>query len=385
MVIYIFTFKPIYMTEYKTLGLLLVGLTSGSLLPPNVRATKVLTQPSFDIAGQRIQVDAIVEFTVANSGHKSVQAIIELKSRLTPLTLEGVVHQLLRHRNELHRLGQYQDLYPMVAAPYISESIQARCKELGVGYIDLNGTLALIDDDLYVDIVRPATAFKNPQGVKNIFSGRSRRIIRVLLVNPYQPYRLERLATETKLSLGQVSQVIRRLQDDDLVERKSNGSMLTKPGKLLRRFAQELKNDYTQNRIVFSGFSEKEPLYLSQRLRDIAERRNIRHGFTLGSGLEASERNVREQVTAAYIDVPPQQLRDELQLESVSKGANVLLMTPPDADNTDAGGVFYRSRKLTNGLTGVNPVQLYVDYTLHGSRGQEQADFLIEHALGFRT
>ena len=80
----------------------------------------------------------------------------------------------------------------------------------------------------------------------------------------------------------------------------------------------------------------------------------------------------------------PQQLRDELQLEAVGKGANVLLMTPPEADNTDAGGVFYQSRKLTNGLTGVNPVQLYVDFTLHGSRGQEQADFLIEHALGFR-
>ncbi len=93
---------------------------------------------------------------------------------------------------------------------------------------------------------------------------------------------------------------------------------------------------------------------------------------------------MREQLTAAYINVSPQQLRDDLQLEAVGKGANVLIMTPPDADNTDAGGVFYQPRKLTNGLTGVNPVQLYVDFTLHGSRGQEQADFLIEHALGFR-
>jgi hypothetical protein len=47
-------------------------------------------------------------------------------------------------------------------------------------------------------------------------------------------------------------------------------------------------------------------------------------------------------------------------------------------------GVFYCPRKLMNGLTGVNPVQLYVDFTLHGSRGEEQADFLIEHALAFR-
>jgi hypothetical protein len=102
------------------------------------------------------------------------------------------------------------------------------------------------------------------------------------------------------------------------------------------------------------------------------------------AGFESSERNLREQLTAAYITMSPERLRDDLQLESVGKGANVLLMTPPDADNSDAGGVFYRTRQLTNGLTGVNPVQLYIDFTLHGGRGQEQADLLIEHALAFR-
>ena len=272
----------------------------------------------------------------------------------------------------------------MVAAPYISESVQARCKELGVGYIDLNGTFALIHKDVYVDVVRPATAFKNPQGIKGVFSGRSRRILRVLLVHPYQPYRLEQLASETKLSVGQVSQVLRRLQTDGLVVRNSEGSLLNQPRQLLRIFAEELKRDYLKNRNVFSGFSEKEPLSLAHSLSQFCKQRDILHAFTLGSGLESNERNVREQLTAAYIGVSPERLRDELQLEAVGKGANVLLMTAPEADNTDAGGVFYQPRTLTNGLTGVNPVQLYLDFTLHGNRGQEQANFLVEHALGFR-
>src|ERR1043166_2915566 len=76
-------------------------------------------------------------------------------------------------------------------------------------------------------------------------------------------------------------------------------------------------------------------------------------------------------------------LRDDLKLEEVGKGANVFLMTPPEADNTNAGGVFYQLRTLMNGLTGVNPVQLYLDFTLHGNRGKEQANFLVEHALAF--
>jgi hypothetical protein len=372
------------MTEYKTLDLLLNGLESGKLLPPVVHAKVLSSQRPFQVMEQQIRPDAIVEFTVTHPAPRTITAVIELKSRLQPMGLEGVIHQLMGYRNELHRSGAYQDLYPMVAAPYISESVQARCKELGVGYIDLNGTFALIHKDVYVDIVRPATAFKNPQGIKNIFSGRSRRILRVLLAHPYQPYRLERLASETALSVGQVSQVVRRLQDDGFVTRNSDGCFLEKPRKLLRLFAQQLKGDYLQNRVVFAGFSEREPLSIAHSLSHLCKQRDIRHGFTLASGLESNERNVREQLTAAYVNIPPERLRDDLRLEAVGKGANVLLMMPPDTDNTEAGGVFYQPRILTNGLTGVNPVQLYLDFTLHGSRGPEQAEFLVEHALGLR-
>jgi hypothetical protein len=248
----------------------------------------------------------------------------------------------------------------------------------------LNGTFALIHGDIYVDVVRPATMFKNPQGAKNIFSGRSRRIIRVLLANPHRTYRLEELASETKLSTGQVFQVTRRLQEDGLLDRTSEGRALTKPRKLLGLFAQELKSDYAHNRKVFSGFSETSPRQFAQFLRDICERKGIQCVFTLASGLEPTERNVREDITAAYINVSPESLRNDLQLESVGRGANVLLMMAPDSDNTDTGGVFYHPRNLTNGLTGINPVQLYADFMMHGSRGEEQAQFLIEHALGFR-
>ncbi len=372
------------MKEDKLIQHLRKGLESGSIVPPGVQAKIMSMGSSFEVVDHHIQVDAIVQFTLKQLPTKPIKAIIELKSRLTPMVLEGAIHQLLRHRNELRRAGSFDNLYPMIAAPYISDSVQQRCKELGVGYIDLNGTFALIHDDAYVDVVRPATLFKNPQGIKNLFSGKSRRIIRMLLTNPHRPYRLEKLASETQLSVGQVSQVTRRLQNEGLLDRTSEGCVLTRPRKLLRLFTQELKRDYTQNRIVLSAFSEQPPPQFAKFLHATCERRSIRHVFTLASALEPNERNVREDLTAAYISVSPDRLKEDLQLEAVGKGANVLLMMPPDPDNTEAGGVFYRPRKLTTGLIGVNPVQLYVDFTLHGSRGEEQAEFLVEHALGFR-
>ena len=183
------------MREHNFIQYLREGLESGTLAPPGVQARIVEMQPLFKGTHTQTQVDAIVEFTLKDRPNKPIRAVIEMKSRLTPMVLEGAIHEVLGYRNELQRSGAFKDLYPMVAAPYISDSVQRRCKELRVGYIDLNGTFALIHDDVYVDVVRPATLFKNPQGVKNIFSGRSRRIIRVLLANPHRPYRLEELAS----------------------------------------------------------------------------------------------------------------------------------------------------------------------------------------------
>jgi len=300
------------------------------------------------------------------------------------MALEGAMHQVLHVRNELRGIAEYGDLYPMIDAPYLSDSVQKRCKELGVGYIDLNGNFLLAHQGVYVDVARPATVVKHPQGVKRIFAGRSRRIIRVLLANPFKPFRLEELASEAELSVGQAFQVTKRLLEDALLERTSEGRVLTKPRQLLRLFAKELRSDYLENRQVFHGFSERPLREVADDLRTLCEQKGIRCAFTLTSGLEPHERNLREDLTAAYISVAAGEIRDALRLEAVGKGANVLLMTPPETDNTNAGGAFYHPRKLSSGLTGVNLVQLFADFSLQSGRGEEQAEFLIEHALGFR-
>lgn len=358
------------------------GLATGRLLPSNVQANVLHCEEPIPSTGRPIQADALIEFHVKDVQQEPITAVLEFKSRLTPLILEGTIHQLLGISNSLRASAAYRDLYPMVGAPYISESVQNRCKELGIGYVDLNGTLLLARRSIYVDVVRPATAYKNPQGVKRIFSGRSRRIVRVLLVNPFRPFRLEEIASETQLSVGQVFQVTKRLHEEGLLERTPQGRMLTKPRQLLRVFSKELRTDFLEKRRVFRGFTEMPPARMAEELAHFCEERRIRCAFTLSSGLEPHERNLREDVTAAYVDIDADEIRNNLRLEVVGRGANVILMTPPEPDNTDAGGVFYKTRKLANGMESVNPIQLFVDFSLQGGRGEEQAEFLMEHTLG---
>jgi hypothetical protein len=358
------------------------GLATGKLLPSNVQANVLQCEEAIAAAGGPVRADALIEFRVRDVQQEPITAVLEFKSRLTPLILEGTIHQVLGFSNSLRTSASYKDVYPMVAAPYISESVQNRCKELGIGYVDLNGTLLLARNNIYVDVVRPATAYKNPQGIKRIFSGKSRRIARVLLVNPFKPFRLDDIASETQLSVGQVFQVTKRLHEEGFLERTPEGRMLTKPRQLLRLFAKELRTDYQEKRRVFRGFTEMPQRQMAEELVRLSKKRQIRCAFTLTSGLEPHERNLREDVTAAYIDIDADEIRNELRLEAVGRGANVVLMTPPEADNTDAGGVFYKTRKLTSGMEGVNPIQLFVDFSLQGGRGEEQAEFLLEHTLG---
>lgn len=358
------------------------GLATGRLLPSNVQAKVLHCDEVIPSAGRSVQTDALIEFRIKEVPQEAITAAVEFKSRLTPLILEGTIHQLMGICNSLRTLPAYKDVCPMVGAPYLSESVQSRCKELGVGYADLNGTLLLTHKNIYVDVVRPATAYKNPQGIKRIFSGRSRRIARVLLVNPFKPFRLEEIASETRLSVGQIFQVTKRLHEDGFMERTSDGRMLTKPRQLLRLFTKELRTDFLEKRRVFRGFTELPPARMAEELAGLCEKRGIHCAFTLSSGLEPHERNLREDATAAYINVDAEEIRNDLRLEAVERGANVLLMTPPETDNTEAGGVFYKTRKLANGLESVNPIQLFADFSLQSGRGEEQAEFLLEHTLG---
>jgi hypothetical protein len=356
------------------------GLESGELLPTGLHAT--ILRQEFTSTKRVIRPDLVVEFTV---DERKTCAVVEFKSRLTPLTLEGAIYQVSRYSEAIRGIeDRFRQIVPMVAAPYLSENLRNRCKQIGVGYIDLNGSIFLRTHGFYVDVLRPATRFKNPQNVRNIFSGKSRRIIRTLLTQPHHPFRLEAIARETALSTARVFQVVKKLDSERFLERTPKGRILTGPARLLRLFVEETKDDFKKNRLVFNGFSELPMIQIASRLREYCASMGREHAFTLSTGLELNERNLREDIVAAYVDTDPQIIADDLRIEAVGRGANVFLMRAPEPDNTSFGGVFYRPRILSNGFRGINPVQLYLDFSLYPNRGQEQALFMMNNVLGFR-
>lgn len=359
-------------------------LESGNLLPSNLRAKVRRGDFRLSLPEGTVGVDLLVEFKLQTSS-KKILAVIECKSHLTLTRMESAVHHLQRAAMALERELDVPEICRMVAAPYIPPSVQETCKELDLGYIDLNGNFHLTQDELYFDIVRRPSKFRRVQGVRNIYLGKSRRILRVLLTQPHTPFRVKHLATEAETSVAQVSYVLRRLQEDRLVEKSSAGSALVRPGKLLRVLVDELSPDYEKNRRIYYGFAEEEPPAVMERLARHCQTRNIEHAFALFSGLEKHERNVIATLTALYVSVEPKLVAEALQIPFATMGSNIFIMRPPSSDNTSRGGVFYRPRMLSSQIKAVNLVQAYIDFMLYSGRGKEQAQFIFDRLLAFRT
>src|ERR1700727_2764989 len=89
------------------------GLATGKLLPSNVQA-KVLHCDEAILAGKPVEADALIEFRVKEVHQEPITAVLEFKSRLTPLILEGTIHQVLGLSNSLRASDRYRNVYPMV-------------------------------------------------------------------------------------------------------------------------------------------------------------------------------------------------------------------------------------------------------------------------------
>jgi len=196
-------------------------------------------------------------------------------------------------------------------------------QELGIGYADLNGNLLLAHKNIYVDVVRPRRHIRIPK-VSNVFSPAGLAALQGCACQSIQAIPVGGNRFRNRLS------VAKSFKSQNGFMRMDSWSecrrpMLTKPRQLLKLFTKELRTDFLEKR-RYSGDSTKCRRADGRELTRLCEKRRIRCALTLSSGLEPYERNLREEVTAAYIDVDAEEIRNDLRLEAVERGANVLLM-----------------------------------------------------------
>jgi hypothetical protein len=261
--------------------------------------------------------------------------------------------------------------YPIFAAPFIADDAAKILEEEGIGYVDLSGNCRLCFDEVYVRCSGNENRFIRRRDLRSLYSPKSERLLRVLLGEPVRSWKVQELADEARVSLGQVSNVIRKLQDREWAARDESGMRLSKPDRLLSDwkanydFARSERRDF----FTLAGVDEFE-----RRLATRMARAGGDYGLAAFSAAARFAPAVRYQRVYAYISGEIEQVADELGLKPVESGANVTLIEPYD------DGVFIGAVEK-DGVRVTSAIQSYLDLSQLRGRGEEAAQMLLREAI----
>lgn len=300
-----------------------------------------------------------------NIARKRQRIVIEVKSSGQPRMARAAVNQLLRYR-------EYDpDVYCVFAAPYISSRSAEICAEEEVGYLDLAGNCRLAFDQVYIEQEGRPNPFAEKRDLRTLYSPKAERILRVLLCDPKKTWRVKGLAEEAEVSLGQVSNVKKLLEDREWLAGTEEGLRLGSPAQLLAEWAQNYRFRRNTSRNYYTLKSVAE---IEADLAELCRQREIPYALTGFSAAARYAPAVRYQRAMAYVGGSIDEVADLLSLKEVASGANVTLISPYDE------GVLYGRRPI-DGIEVAMPVQVYLDLLDIKGRGEEAADVLLNEVI----
>jgi hypothetical protein len=221
---------------------------------------------------ENLQADLLFEIELPD---RVIKIIAEIKSSGQPRLAREAVNQLLRYKDKL------RDSYGVFVAPYISQKAAEICSTEGIGYLDLSGNCRLIFDSVYIEKEGKPNKFKEKRYLRSLYSPKAERMLRVLLTNPGKSWKIQKLAEESSVSLGQASNVKRLLYDRELISGKHGGFKLIKPASLLSEWASIY--DYRKN-IIQEFYSMKQIIDIETELAEYCKKHKMKYAFTGFSG-----------------------------------------------------------------------------------------------------
>jgi hypothetical protein len=310
--------------------------------------------------------DGIMLVLVAyfTQGLRKSTLLAEIKKSGEPLHALNAFNQLERYRQAI------PGMIRVFIAPYISPETAEICRFQNVNYLDLAGNCHFAFDSVYIHVEGKPNPAAHSRPLRSLYQPKAERVLRVLLAQPSKLWRLQALADEAGVSVGQVFKVKELLKEKDWLEETDLGIFLMKPREMLAAWAEHYR------------FSKHSATTL-HTLTDLTsfEQDFSRTCLELGipcafTALAAAARYApyaKYQRTTAYVSGDLANLRDLFDLAPVETGANVVLITPYD------DGVFYGTRQYDISL--VSPIQTYLDFQSTGGRGREAADVLLQKEI----
>lgn len=351
---------------------------------PGVRIRNLKAQPKdgFD-----------VEFQL-ESGERSILVYGEIKPAASPKLLEQLAPWIRRMRSLC------KDAAFALICPALTPRSQAYCIESGIDFVDLAGNISINVPGAFTlqrlgmrGESRATDANQLP--ATNVFSGRSSRILRVLLER-LKPWTLTEIASELQaetnrvnrefstkqlsfaVSLGAVSKALSSLEEQLWIRRQNSAVLLPEPRRLLLGWAEKYKERYRWR--LRSSFETPNPFGKTPAEINVGLQSLLTTPYVFAGAAAASD--------APFIDLDRIDIfllpnRDDGKLRQLRQR-----LAPPEAPKLrfiypyDEGVFLYSKRDSP--FPKVSNIQAYLDLYARGGRDLKQADVLLETAIAPR-
>ncbi len=275
-------------------------------------------------------------------------------------------------REAVEQLNEYRAVLPnscgIFLAPYISPKANELCRKQAIGYLDLAGNCLLSFGSVYISKEGRENSLTRKRDLRSLYSPKAERILRVLLSDPKKPWRVQDIASEAGVSLGQASNVKKLLADREWIRTESDGFRIQEPEALFK----EWSGRYDARRSQASHYySIQDPADIENELAGYCRKQKIEYALTGFSAAARLAPMVRYQRVTAYASCDLSKLARGLKLKEVSSGANVTLLEPYD------DGIYYDA-SVNDGIRIVSALQACLDLQVVRGRGEEAAEAIMQ-------
>ena len=267
---------------------------------------------------------------------------------------------------------------PLVAVPFMGDVGRERCAGAGAAWLDLSGNALIMAPGLRIRVEGQPNRFKRPGRPSSAFAPKSARIARWLLMHAGEALTQRDVARATGVDEGHTSRIVSRLEEDDLVERATDGGIRARdPDLLLDAWREDY--DFAKHDIRRGHVAARSGEALVRRLGEAFGQAGVDHAATGLSAAWLMTRFAGFRLATVYVaEHPTDDLLRELGFREETAGANVWLVVPNDQ------GVFHGAAALDR-VRCVHPVQAYLDLLAHPERAKEAAQHLRAERLSWRN
>ena len=317
---------------------------------------------------------------------EGLKLIPEGRPEVAEVELDGRTYRFRLHFElspSLHELPPFTppgEEVPLLVVPNLTRPLLTACRQAQVSAADLNGRFYLRAPGLLVELpALDGRRYRFDLEPRNVFVGKSARIVRALLADPDRLWKQSELVARTGATSGLVSRIVTHLVRQGMVARSGSGKRLqvfhlTSRDALLDAWAQA---DQFARRVTTHRFHclDQDPVQLARKLSQALTQQGAPFAFTQWIAAWLRHPYTEPPLVSLYVpQLPAPDVLNSLGLRAVADGGRVWFHLPVDE------GVFLETRLVDN-LPLVSDAQIYLDLQNTGLRGPEQARALRESSV----